>query len=548
MAAGETRASVPVSEPAAPSPWAPFSERAFAVLWTANLVSNVGTWMYSAASGWLMISLTPDPLTVSLVQVSGTLPMFLLALPAGALADLGDRRRLLILVNVATTGVGLVFAALVWRGAVTPSILLLFGFLIGVGGVLGAPAWQAIVPQLVPRQMLGPAVTANGVGFNLSRAIGPAIGGAIIGAWGIAAPFWLNALSNLAVVAALLWWRPRRDPSSHLPPERFWRSIAAGIAYSRYSSRLSATMIRGIGFFFFATAYWALLPLLARDRYGGGPGLYGVLLGTIGIGAVVSAFLIPWLKAKLGADRLVSIGAIATAIALGLFGLAREGTLAMLASVVAGASWIAVLAVLNVSAQVALPEWVRGRGIAVYLTVMFGAMTLGSATWGKIAGSIGLPPTLFIAAAGALAVIAVTGRWRLPIGEGPDLTPSLHWPAPLMALGGNQDRGPVMVTIEYLVDPQQRQPFLTALRHLARERRRDGAYSWEIFEDTAHEGQFVETFFVASWLEHLRQHERVTNADRVLQDAVHSFHAKGAPAVRHLIAAQGSERWSDMGS
>jgi MFS family permease len=533
----ENRQSAAASATESASPWEPFLVFPFTVLWTANFVSNIGSWMYNAASGWLMTSLAPNPFFVSLVQACATLPMFLLALPAGALADLGDRRRLLIAVNVASTLVGLVFAALVWLAAVTAPILLLFAFLIGVGGVLGAPAWQAIVPQLVPKRILAPAVTANGVGFNLSRAIGPAIGGALIGACGIAAPFWINALSNLAVVGALLWWKPPAKPGSDLPPERFWRSISAGIAYSRHSPRMGTAMIRGLGFFFFAIAYWALLPLLARDRIAGGPDLYGILLGTIGAGAVATAFLMPWLKAKLGGDLLVATGTIGTVAALVLFGLARESAVAILASLIAGASWIAVLATLNVAAQVALPEWVRGRGIAIYLTTTFGAMTFGSVAWGKIAGWVGLPAALFTAAAGALVVVALTRNWRLPAGDGPDLAPSLHWPAPLMTLKVDRDRGPVMVTVEYRIDSKDRTAFLSAVHRLGRERRRDGAYAWELFEDTTEAGQFVETFFVVSWLEHLRQHERVTNADRVLQEGVSRLHLTGAPRVRHFVAA-----------
>jgi MFS family permease len=532
----ENRLSAAATAAGSASPWAPFLVLPFTVLWTANLVSNVGTWMYNAASGWLMTSLAPDPLVVSLVQAAGTLPMFLLALPAGALADLSDRRRLLIIVNVATTMVGLTFASLIWLGQVTAPILLLFAFLVAVGGVLGAPAWQAIVPQLVPKRVLAPAVTANGVGFNLSRAIGPAIGGAVIGVWGIAAPFWINALSNLVVVGALLWWKPPAAPNSRLPAERFWRSMIAGIAYSRHSPRMGITIIRGLGFFIFAIAYWALLPLLARDRIAGGPGLYGVLLGMIGASAVATAFLMPWLKAKLGGDVLVTAGTIGTALALVLFGLARESVVAILASLIAGASWVTVLATLNVAAQVALPEWVRGRGIAIYLTTTFGAMTLGSVAWGKIAGWVGLPAALFAAAVGALVVVALTRSWKLPAGDAPDLTPSLHWPAPLMTLSVERDRGPVMVTVEYCVDPEDQTAFLSALRRLARERRRDGAYAWEVFEDTAEAGRFVETFFVVSWLEHLRQHERVTNADRLLQERIYRFHLKGAPMVRHFVA------------
>ena len=508
------------------------------MLWSATVVANVGTWMYNAASGWLMTSLNPDPLIVSMVQVATTLPMFLFALPAGALADIVDKRKLLVVTEIAITAVSAIYAAIVWLGLATPGNLLLFTFLVGAGGALTAPAWQSIVPQLVPRRDLQPAVAANSVGFNVSRAVGPALGGVIVAWIGIAAPFWLNAVSNLGIVGALLWWRSPRAQISHLPVERFGSAMRTGFRHARNNPHLRATLIRGAAFFLFASAYWALLPLVARTQVAGGPDFYGFLLGAIGAGAVGGAVALPWLRAKLGPDRLVAAGTLGTAVTLALFGLAHDSATALSASVIAGVSWIAVLSSLNVSAQVALPEWVRGRGLAMFVTAFFGAMTIGSAIWGQVAGMVGLPAAHFIAAAGAVAAIRLTWRWKLQTAAGLDLTPSMHWPAPIVAHEVEQDRGPVLVTVEYRIDPKDREPFLAALEKLAHERRRDGAYAWGVFEDAAEEGRMVETFLVESWLEHLRQHERVTNADRVAQDAVRRFHIEGAPKVTHLIASE----------
>jgi MFS family permease len=297
-------------------------------------------------------------------------------------------------------------------------------------------------------------------------------------------------------------------------------------------------LIRAAAFFLFASAYWALLPLVARTQIAGGPDLYGYLLGAIGAAAVGAALALPWLKAKLGPDRLVAVGTVGTALAMVLFAFARNSATALAGSVVAGASWIAVLASLNVSAQVALPDWVRGRGLAIFVTGFFGCLTLGSAIWGKVAGMIGLPAAHLIAAVGALAAVPLTWRWKLQTGAGLDLTPSMHWPTPVLAQGVEPDRGPVLVTIEYKIDPKNREPFLAALEKLASERRRDGAYAWGVFEDAAEEGRMVETFLVESWLEHLRQHERVTNADRMLQETVHRFQVEGTPKITHLIAAE----------
>jgi MFS family permease len=524
---------------AASSSWAPFRHRTFLVVWTATVVSNIGGWMYNVASGWLMTSLDPNPFVVSMVQVSNNLPMFLFAIPAGALVDIVDQRRFLIFGESAIMITSTLFAALVWLHLITPGSLLLFSFIVSVGSAVTAPAWQAVVPLLVPKADLPSAVAANSVGINVSRAVGPALGGAAVGAFGIAAPFWINGFSNAGVIAALIRWRPPRKSGTDLPPETFGNAVRVGLRHARYNAHLTATLIRTVGFFVFASAYWALLPLLARNQItGGGPSLYGIMLGTIGAAAVAGALPLRWLRAKLGADRLVAAATVATAVATALFAIARDSTTAVAASLIAGASWIAAVSSLNVSAQVALPEWVRGRGLAVYVTVMFGALTLGSAIWGELATLAGLPTALLLAAAGALIAIALTRRYKLQTGANVDFSPSMHWAAPITIRTIEPDRGPVLVTIEYRIDPKNRKPFLHALAQYARARRRDGAYDWGIFEDPAVEGRLVEVFFTDSWLEHLRQHERVTKADRMLERNVRRFQLGEGPKITHLVGAQ----------
>jgi MFS family permease len=517
---------------------APFRHSAFAVIWTATLVSNVGGWMYGTASGWLMTSLNPDPFIVALVQAATTLPICLFAIPAGALADIFEKRKYLIVVESLTTAVSAVYAVMVGLGWANAGNLLLFTFLIGAAGALTIPAWQAVVTQLVPRDELPTAIAANSAGVNVSRALGPALGGAIIAAWGIVAPFWINAISNLGIVGALLWWRPATTSKSVLPAERFGDAVSAGLRYARHNVHLRATLVRAVGFFLFASAYWALLPLFARTQIASGPELYGVLLGVIGASAVGGVFLLPWLKPRLGPDRLMAAGAVGQAIAMVLYGLAREPIVALVASAIAGASWIASLATLSVSAQVALPDWVRGRGLALYTTVFFGCLAVGSAVWGEVAALIGLPAAHLLAAAGAILAIPATWRWKLQTGARLDLAPSMHWPAPIVVQDIEADRGPVLVEVEYRIRPQDRAAFLKAIEPLGHERRRDGAYRWGVFEDAADEGRVVEMFMVASWMEHLRQHERVTNADRLVQEAVQKFHLGGAPKVTHFIAAE----------
>jgi MFS family permease len=525
------------SQSAAPT-GSPFRHRAFAVIWIATVVSNVGGWMYNVASGWLMTSLDSNALVVSLVQAANSLPMFLFAIPAGALADIVNQRRFLIFGESTITAVSAAFAALVWLHLITPVSLLVFSFIVTVGSAMTAPAWQSVVSQLVPKADLPGAVAANSVGINVSRAIGPALGGVVIGAVGIAAPFWLDAFSNIGVIAALIWWRAPKQSSSTLPPESFGNAIRDGLRYARYNSYLRATLVRTVAFFVFGSAYWALLPLVARTQIASGPALYGVLLGAIGASAVGGAFLLRRVRKTLGADSLVAAATLGTAAATALFAIARHPATAILASFIAGASWIAAVSSLNVSAQVALPEWVRGRGLAMYVTVMFGALSIGSAIWGQLAVVAGLPAALLVASAGAVIGIALTWRWKLQTGANVDFSPS-QLPDPITTHAVEADRGPVMVIVEYRIDPKNRTDFLLALHQSSGERRRDGAYDWGIFEDPADEGRFIETFLTDSWLEHLRLHRRVTKADRISDQAVRRFQIGEGPKTTHLISAKG---------
>ena len=519
------------------SAWAPLRERAFALIWFAAVVSNIGTWMHDVAAAWLMTTLAPEPLMVALVQAATSLPIFMFALPAGALADLIDRRRLLLGLQACAGVLAVILAVVVATGAVTPGLLLLFTFMLGTIAALGAPAWQAMTPDLVPKPLLAQAVALNGVGINIARAIGPALGGLVITALGIAWPFALNAVSFVAVILALWLWRREAKPASALPAERFLAAIRAGLRYARSSAQLRATLARSAGFFLFGSALWALLPLFARGPLAGGPGLYGALLTGVGTGAVAGALLLPPLKARLGADLTVASGTVALALVMALLGLFPRLSVALPACVLAGLAWITVLSSLNVSAQMALPGWVRSRGLAVSLAVFFGSMALGSIVWGWLAGTVGIAATLLIAAAGALAGIAATWPWKL-LGSGTlDLSPSAHWPVPILAGPVAGEGGPVLVTIDFEIEPADAPAFAIAIALLGHERRRDGAFFWHLFTDAENPRRWVETFMLETWLDHLRQHERVTEADRQVQQQVHAFHRGGAPPkVTHLIA------------
>lgn len=533
MSANETPSAASTERVA--SRWGAFGSVAFSVIWIASIVSYIGTAMFDTASGWLMTSLSADPLAVSLVQVAVSLPLFLFTLPAGALADVIDSRRLLIIVESGVVVVSLVFAALVAVGLASVGALLAATFLLGIAGALSAPAWQAITPLLVPRQNLASAISANSVGYSLSRAIGPALGGIVIATVGVATPFWTFWASNVGIVAALLWWRAPRKSAESLPAERLSSAVRMGVRYVANNRYVGATLIRTVAFFPFASAYWALLPLLARSQTNQGPEFYGVLMGALGVGALIGSLAQNWLNGKMGPDRVVASGTLATAFALVLFGLAREPVMAIAACLVAGSAWTVVMTSLYVSAQVDLPDWVRGRGLAIFLTVIFGATTVGSVVWGKLAGWEGLPIAHFAAAAGIVIAIPLSWRWKLQTGAALDLSPALHWRAPAVTLKVENNQGPVMVTVQYRVDAADRAAFVAALDELRHQRKRDGAFAWGAFQDAVDADRFVETFLIESWLELMHARERVTNADRMQEEQIRPL-LKAPPEVTLMIA------------
>ncbi len=515
--------------------WGVFGNLAFTIILIASSASNVGFAMYDTSTNWLMTSLNPNPMMVSAVQVATTLPMFLLTLPAGALTDIIDARRLLIGAQLAVTAISIVFATVVTLHLATPAVLLATTFCLGATGALAAPAWLVITPMLVPRQDLDSAIAINNASYNVSRAIGPAIGGLAIAAFSIALPFWCFCIGNIAVAIALLWWRAPRRARESLPAERLVSAVRTGLRYARNNRDLDSTLIRAVAFFPFASAYWALLPLVARQQMHNGPEVYGILLGMIGVGSILGSFALNGLKARLGPDRLAALGTIGTILALALYGAARQPAIAIAASLIAGASWITVMTTLFVSAQVALPEWVRGRGLAIFLTAFFGAMTLGSAVWGKVASVEGLSNSLYIAAAGAALGMVLTLRWRLQGAATLDLTPSMHWRTPAFVHRVEDDEGPILVTVEYQIDPKDHRPFLEVIHEIGLERKRDGAYAWGAFEDVTVNGRIVETFLIQSMLELRHLRTRVTIADRMIEDQARAF-LKEPPKVTFLVA------------
>ncbi|TEA77195.1 MFS transporter [Allopusillimonas ginsengisoli] len=524
--------------PAASTPssgFAPLRQTLFAVLWVATIVGNTGSFIRDVASAWLMTDLSTSPTAVALVQAAATLPIFLLAIPAGVLSDILDRRKFLIGIQLLLGTVSICLMLLSATGLQSVTSLIALTFFGGIGAALMGPTWQAIVPELVEKQDLKNAVALNSLGVNIARAIGPALGGLILASLGASVTYGVDVISYVFVICALLWWR-RPATTEDALSERFLGAFRAGLRYARASRELHVVLVRAFLFFALASSVWALLPLVARNVLGGGAGFYGILLGSVGLGAIVGAILLPRLRETLSADGLLLGAALLSAAVMAFLSFAPPQWAAVIALLFLGASWITALTTLNGVAQSILPNWVRGRSLAVYLTVFNGAMTAGSLTWGAIAELIGVPFTLLAGAGGLVVVGLISHRLKLPRGEA-DLVPSNHWPEPLTTTPIEHDRGPVMILVEYRVLPVNRAAFLKILAKLSEERRRDGAYSWGVSEDAANPDMLLEWFTVESWAEHLRQHRRVSRADADIQnEALHFHEGSEKPLVRHFLA------------
>jgi MFS family permease len=530
----------PPTEPSPPSrsPWSPLRHPVFRWLWIASLASNVGTWFQNVGASWMMTTLTESTTMVALVQAATSLPMFLLSLPGGALADVLDRRRVLLFTQSWMALSAAALGVLTWIGIATPWTLLTFTFLLGLGAALNGPAWQSSIPELVPREELPAAVALGSVGFNIARAAGPALAGIVVAAAGPAVTFLLNAVSFVGVVTVVYLWR-RPQEESVLPAERFLGAMTTGVRYVRHAPEVIAPILRGSTFVLCGSSLWALLPVIARTELRQGPAGYGLLLGALGIGAVAGAMVLPRLRGKSSTDGVVAVATLVFAGATVALAFVHQFWLLFGAMVLAGGAWLSLLSSLNVAVQTVVPSWVRARALSVYMLVFFGGLSLGSALWGAVAERFGVPQALTASAIGMGVGLLATFRYRLKAGEGLNLAPSRQWPAPIIHddLELEPERGPVLVTVEYRVDPGRAAEFAEAMRDVRRIRLRDGAMQWGLFADAADPGLHTEIFLVKSWVEHLRQHERVTVSDRDLEARARAFHAgPERPVVRHLIA------------
>jgi MFS family permease len=523
--------------PAAGSAWAPLRRTWFRALWTAQFVANTGTWAQTVGAQWLMGDLGGTALQIALVQTAATMPVFLLVVPAGALGDIVDRRRLLLLSQtlmlLAAAGLALLTAVRL----TTPNGLLALTAVLAVGQALAAPCFQAVQPELVPREELSQAALLNGANANVARAVGPAVGGLLIALAGPAAAFALNSVSFLGVLAVLYRW-PRPVVDRPLGSEPIGQAVRAGVRYVRSAPAFGAVLIRSALFMVFASWLWALLPAMARGPLGLGPNGYGGLLAAVGLGAVVGTAVLPRVRAGRGSGAVVTGAMLLYAAAVAVVGLNPSTGAVVAALVLAGLSWIAVQSTLGAAAQLLLPTWARARALAYFQLVFMGGQALGALAWGAVAEAYGLGAA-FLVPAGGLVLAALLGLLLLPLHVPHDVRHSeLPWPQP-PSQDWAADAGPVLVTLEWRVPGAEVPEFLRVMRELGRARRRTGAALWGVFQDADDPESFLETFTVSTWHEHLRQHvERGTVADAALEVRARAHLADGgAPVVRHLVWA-----------
>ncbi|CAA9238900.1 MAG: Uncharacterized MFS-type transporter [uncultured Corynebacteriales bacterium] len=515
--------------------WTPLRRPAFRALWIASATSQLGTWMQTVGAQWFLTERDASATLIAMVQTATSLPVLLLALPVGALADLLDRRRILIGSSAAACLVATVMTVLTGAGLLSPYGLLALTALLGTTQAVLMPTWQAVQPDLVTRAELPAAAALGGISINAGRAIGPAIGGVLVAAGGPQWVFGLNALSFVLVTVAVWRRAPRADPIRR-EMERVGGAMRVGLGYVRHAPVFRRILLRALFWSAPATALWALLPVVAVQRLGLGSGGYGLLLGALGAGAVAGAVFLGRVDLRRRPNRLLAGSSLLYAGVLALLAVTRSPWLAGAALLLAGGCWLAVLSTLNALAQLVVPGWVRARGLAAYTVVFFAGQSLGGVLWGVAADLTSLPVALLLAAALLAAAGLSVVRWGLHDSAAIDPTPSPPvWPEPNLVLQADPDDGPVLVMSEYTVEPDRAEQFVAAMARVGRSRQRTGGRSWSLFQDGAVPNRFVETYLVPSWSEHLRQHsERLTVTDvRIEQEA--TALASGPPVVSHLF-------------
>jgi len=516
--------------------FAPFQSRIFLAIWAASLVSNFGSLIQAVGASWLMTSIAPSPDVVALVQASSALPILLLSLPAGAMADIGDHRVIMLIAQSVMLVVSAVLAAVVYLGHITPWTLLSLTFLLGCGGALYGPAWQASVGEQVPRDEVPAAVSLNSLAYNLARTAGPAIGGVIVATAGPPAAFLVNALTYVGLIVVLSVWRRERR-AQPLPPESMRMAMGAGLRYVLLSPAIRAVLLRGFFFGLMGSAIWALMPLIARNLLAGGALTYGVLLGAFGVGAVIGSLLAAVIRQRLSNHAIITLASLTFGIMTVGVAFSSFVVLTVALLLVAGMAWVLALSTLNITVQISSPRWVVGRALAIYQMITFGGLAGGSWLFGELAEAHGIEMSLIVAGVAMVLFAVLAFRLRLPHTANLKLDPfrSTLTP-PNMTAEVVPQSGPVVVTVEYRIAPEDRDAFMLAMREMRRIRRRDGAQRWTLLQDIDDLSRWTERFQSPTWLEYLRQRQRLTMADREIALTVHAFHrGEDSPKVRHLL-------------
>jgi MFS family permease len=519
------------------SAWTPLSHPVFRMLWGVWITANVCMWMNDVAAAWLMTSLSASPIMVALVQSASTAPVFLLGVPSGALADILDRRKYFMITQIWVAAVAVLISAVVASGAMNAPLLLALTFANGVGLAMRWPVFAAIVPELVPRHHLAAALALNGVAMNASRIIGPILAGAIIASLGSAYVFALNAVLSVGAAFVIRRWR-REQKVSALPGERFVGAMRVGIQYVRASTRMHAVLLRVSLFFLQSMALIGLLPLVAKTLHGGGAGTYTLLLACMGAGAIASALFLPRLRASVSRDDLVTAGTVLQAAAMAVVSIAPNTWVAASAMVVAGGAWLTAANSMTISAQLVLPDWVRARGMSIYQMALMGSSAVGAAVWGQIATWTDVRTSLLAASAIAIACLFVTRRFPVESGQIEDLTPARFDRPAGAQVDVEPHAGPVLVTVEYRIDPARTAEFLDVMQQTRRNRLRHGMLSWGLWRDPADASHYIEHYIDESWVEHLRHFERMSAYDITLLDKRRSFHVGDKPPVVSRFIAQ----------
>ncbi|HBF30285.1 MFS transporter [Rhizobium sp.] len=520
------------------SPLAPFKNKVFLTIWIASITSNFGSLIQDVGAAWMMTSISKSESMVALVQASNTAPIMLFSLVAGAIADGFDRRKVMLASQIFVLIVSALLSIFTWFGLLTPWSLLAFTFLIGSGVALNSPSWQASVGDIVAREDVASAVSLNSMGFNITRSVGPAVGGLIVAIAGAATAFAINAVSYLSMIYALLRWKPVY-PKNPLPRENLGHAIAAGLRYMAMSPNLMKVLFRGFLFGLSATAILSLLPVITKDSLNGGPLVYGGLLGAFGIGAISGAMSNANIREKLSSEQIVRCSFAGFALASAVTGVSHSFWLTAPALIIAGACWVLSLSLFNTVVQLSTPRWVVGRALSLYQTATFGGMASGAWIWGVIAENGGAGQALVASAVVMIAGVGIGFLLPMPAFATLDLNPLNRFNEPPLRLEIRPRSGPIVIQIDFEIDDKDVPEFLKVMVERRRIRLRDGAQNWALMRDLENPDIWTETYHTPTWIDYVRHNHRRTKADAEITDRLMDLH-KGTkpPHVHRMIERQ----------